>query len=108
MSKMSQMFSEDAIQSLYSLYSGGQFKSWSIPVAEARAVVGVPHPIESDEGEEEDHNNATSSKPIKRTRAETASTIMIRKKKSSAQVALDADSSNTKVRIINSLTYHSS
>jgi hypothetical protein len=86
-----------AANSLYSLYSGGQFKSWSIPVAEARAVVGVPHPIESDEEEEEDHNTSASSKPIKRARAETASTVIVRKK-SSVQVAVDADSSNTKVR----------
>jgi hypothetical protein len=34
--------------SLYELYAGGMYKSSSIPVAEARAVVGVPHDIEDD------------------------------------------------------------
>ena len=35
--------------SLYAMYAGGQYKSSSIPVAEARAVVGVPYEIEDDD-----------------------------------------------------------
>jgi hypothetical protein len=40
--------------SLYSLYAGGQYKHSSIPVAEARAVLGVPHAIETDDIETDD------------------------------------------------------
>jgi hypothetical protein len=38
--------------SLYKLYAGGQYKDASVPVAEARAVVGVPQEIEYDESPE--------------------------------------------------------
>jgi hypothetical protein len=38
--------------SLYSLYAGGQYKASSIPVAESRAVVGVPQDIEDDDSPE--------------------------------------------------------
>ena len=34
---------------LFSLFAGGQYKSSSIPIAEARAVLGVPQEIEDDD-----------------------------------------------------------
>lgn len=33
---------------LHALYAGGQLPEWSIPISEARAVIGVPHEIETD------------------------------------------------------------
>ena len=61
--------------SLTSLFAGGQFKDWSIPVAEARAIIGVAHAINSDE-DYDDHTSSTN----KRGRTDTASVILPRKK----------------------------
>lgn len=38
---------------LQSLFAGGQLPEESVPVAMARAVVGVPHDIETDVEEED-------------------------------------------------------
>jgi len=61
--------------SLTSLFSGGQFKDWSISVAEAQAIIGVAHAINSDE-DQNDHTSRTN----KRGRTDTASIILPRKK----------------------------
>jgi hypothetical protein len=61
--------------SLTSLFAGGQFKDWSIPVAEAQAIIGVAHAIDSDE-DYDDHTSSTN----KRGRTDTASVILPRKK----------------------------
>ena len=81
---------------LQSLFAGGQLPEESVPVAMARAVVGVPHDIETDV-EEEDHKilyisldvvdmltinhvDITSADSKKRLRAETATNIISRKR----------------------------
>ena len=56
--------------SLTSLFAGGQFKDWSIPVAEARAIIGVAHAIDSDE-DYDDHTSSTN----KRGQTDTASVM---------------------------------
>ena len=61
--------------SLTSLFAGGQFKDWSIPVAEARAIIGVTHAIDSDK-DQDDHTSSTN----KRGWTDTASIILPRKK----------------------------
>jgi hypothetical protein len=62
------------------LFAGGGLKNWSIPVAEARAVVGVVHAIDSDDDEKDETIN-----PGKRGRSDTG-TIMLPKKKSNADM----------------------
>jgi len=84
--------------SLTSLFAGGQFKDWSIPVAEARAIIGVAHAIDSDE-DYDDHTSSTN----KRGRTDTASVILPRKK---SNMDMEAPSDNVhKLKHINKRFY---
>ena len=84
--------------SLTSLFAGGQFKDWSIPVAEARVIIGVAHAIDSDE----DYNDHTSS-TNKRGRTDTVSVILPRKK---SNVDMEASPDNVhKLKHINKRFY---
>jgi hypothetical protein len=71
--------SNDMAGSMYGLYAGGQFKEWSMPVAEARAIVGVPHTIDSDGEDQPEQDRAARAQSNKRSRSETASAIFIKR-----------------------------
>jgi hypothetical protein len=51
-----------------------------MPVAEARAIVGVPHTIDSDGEDQLEQDRAARAQSNKRSRSETASMILSKKR----------------------------